>query len=125
MSQNRHYVSFIIIGRNFINCRLSGRKRTLQPLPINTDNFNLETILCDLFFFLFSPRGFWSQTGCHLKERNSSHTTCQCYHLTSFAVLMRITDMPENDTMVSTDSLKSTTTKIRCANFLTICYTFN
>lgn len=77
------------------------------------------------FFFLFSPRGFWSQTGCHLKERNSSHTTCQCYHLTSFAVLMRITDMPENDTMVSTDSLKSTTTKIRCANFLTICYTFN
>ena len=28
---------------------------------------------------------------------------------------MRITDMPENDTMVSTNSLKSTTTKIRCA----------
>ena len=105
-----------MIERNFINFRLSGRKGTL----INTDYFNLKTILCDLFFFLFSPRGFWSQTGCHLKERNSSHTTCQCYHLTSFAVLMRITDMPENDTMVSTDSLKSTTTKIRCASFLTI-----
>ena len=125
MSQNRHYVSFTMIGRNSINFRLSGRKRTLQPLPINTDNFNLETILCDLFFFLFSPRGFWSQAGCHLKERNSSHTTCQCYHLTSFAVLMRITDMPENDVMVSTDSLKSTTTKIGCTTFLTICFTFN
>ena len=125
MSQNRHYVSFTIIGRNFINFRLSGRKRTLQPLPINSYNFDLETILCDLFFLLFSPRGFWSQTGCYLKERNSSHTTCQCYHLTSFAVLMRITDMPENDVMVSTDSLKSTTTKIGCTTFLTICFTFN
>ncbi|CAH3156809.1 unnamed protein product [Pocillopora meandrina] len=52
-----------------------------------------------VFWNVSGPRGFWSQTGCHLKERNSSHTTCQCYHLTSFAVLMRITDMPENDTM--------------------------
>lgn len=52
-----------------------------------------------VFWNVSGPRGFWSKTGCHLKERNSSHTTCQCYHLTSFAVLMRIADIPEDDVM--------------------------
>ncbi|PFX32156.1 Latrophilin-1 [Stylophora pistillata] len=52
-----------------------------------------------VFWNVSGPRGFWSKTGCNLKERNSSHTTCQCYHLTSFAVLMRIADIPEDDVM--------------------------
>ncbi|XP_020607500.1 adhesion G protein-coupled receptor L3-like, partial [Orbicella faveolata] len=52
-----------------------------------------------VFWNTSSPRGFWSEAGCHLTKRNSSHTTCQCYHLTSFAVLMRVIDIPDNDVM--------------------------
>lgn len=46
-------------------------------------------------------RGFWSGEGCHVTDRNKSHTTCQCYHLTSFAVLMRVKDIRESTIMVS------------------------
>nr|XP_033813815.1 cadherin EGF LAG seven-pass G-type receptor 1 isoform X2 [Geotrypetes seraphini] len=34
--------------------------------------------------------GGWSSKGCELISRNQSHITCQCYHMTSFAVLMDI-----------------------------------
>lgn len=50
----------------------------------------------------YRTRGFWSGEGCHMTHRNKSHTTCQCYHLTSFAVLMRVKDVHKNPVMVST-----------------------
>ncbi|MEE6481192.1 hypothetical protein FKM82_012777 [Ascaphus truei] len=34
--------------------------------------------------------GGWSSKGCELLSRNKSHVTCQCNHMTSFAVLMDI-----------------------------------
>ncbi|XP_073475805.1 cadherin EGF LAG seven-pass G-type receptor 1 isoform X2 [Aquarana catesbeiana] len=34
--------------------------------------------------------GGWSSKGCDLLSRNKSHVTCQCNHMTSFAVLMDI-----------------------------------
>eukprot|EP00079_Xenopus_tropicalis_P015439 XP_004913058.1 PREDICTED: cadherin EGF LAG seven-pass G-type receptor 1 isoform X2 [Xenopus tropicalis] len=34
--------------------------------------------------------GGWSSKGCELISRNKSHVTCQCNHMTSFAVLMDI-----------------------------------
>ncbi|KAM9369337.1 LOW QUALITY PROTEIN: cadherin EGF LAG seven-pass G-type receptor 2 [Phaethornis superciliosus] len=34
--------------------------------------------------------GGWSARGCHLVFRNRTHVSCQCHHLTSFAVLMDI-----------------------------------
>uniref|UniRef100_UPI003EBE4DC0 cadherin EGF LAG seven-pass G-type receptor 2 precursor n=1 Tax=Danio rerio TaxID=7955 RepID=UPI003EBE4DC0 len=36
-----------------------------------------------------SPGG-WSSKGCEVVFRNSTHISCQCYHMTSFAVLMDI-----------------------------------
>lgn len=35
-------------------------------------------------------RGGWSAKGCEVVFRNSSHISCQCYHMTSFAVMMDI-----------------------------------
>jgi len=35
-----------------------------------------------------SAGGEWSTEGCKLVETNFTHTTCECNHLTSFAVLM-------------------------------------
>lgn len=35
-------------------------------------------------------KGGWSAKGCEVLFRNSSHISCQCYHMTSFAVLMDV-----------------------------------
>lgn len=34
--------------------------------------------------------GGWSSKGCEVLNRNNSHISCQCNHMTSFAVLMDI-----------------------------------
>ncbi|XP_078285549.1 adhesion G protein-coupled receptor E1-like isoform X2 [Rhinoraja longicauda] len=34
----------------------------------------------------------WSTRGCALMQSNSTHTTCQCQHLSSFAILMAFTE---------------------------------
>uniref|UniRef100_A0A8C0XZH2 Cadherin EGF LAG seven-pass G-type receptor 1b n=1 Tax=Cyprinus carpio carpio TaxID=630221 RepID=A0A8C0XZH2_CYPCA len=39
---------------------------------------------------LVAGGGAWSSKGCELVFRNSTHISCQCNHLTSFAVLMDI-----------------------------------
>ena len=39
-----------------------------------------------------------------MTNRNKTHTTCQCYHLTSFAVLMRVKDIRDKTVMVSESS---------------------
>ena len=42
--------------------------------------------------------GFWLEKGCitNLKSSNETHLTCECYHLTNFAVLMSVTDAADN-----------------------------
>lgn len=42
--------------------------------------------------------GFWLDKGCitNLKSSNETHLTCECYHLTNFAVLMSVTDAADN-----------------------------
>ncbi|CAG5127495.1 unnamed protein product, partial [Candidula unifasciata] len=32
--------------------------------------------------------GYWSQDGCHILRTNKTHTTCECNHMTNFAILM-------------------------------------
>nr|XP_004544839.2 cadherin EGF LAG seven-pass G-type receptor 2 isoform X3 [Maylandia zebra] len=39
---------------------------------------------------ILAGRGGWSAKGCEVVFRNSTHISCQCYHMTSFAVLMDI-----------------------------------
>ncbi|KAJ7999095.1 hypothetical protein DPEC_G00211860 [Dallia pectoralis] len=39
---------------------------------------------------LLAGNGGWSAKGCEVVFRNNTHISCQCYHMTSFAVLMDI-----------------------------------
>lgn len=39
---------------------------------------------------LVSGTGGWSARGCEVVFRNESHVSCQCNHMTSFAVLMDV-----------------------------------
>lgn len=38
-----------------------------------------------------STDGAWSGSGCTVADFNETHTTCCCYHLTSFAIMMEPT----------------------------------
>ena len=35
-------------------------------------------------------RGEWSDEGCMLVSTNKTHTTCECNHLTNFAIIMNV-----------------------------------
>lgn len=43
-----------------------------------------------VLFYCRAGKGGWSAKGCEVVFRNSTHISCQCYHMTSFAVLMDI-----------------------------------
>lgn len=83
---------------------------TLHPMSFNSFEEPVTLILKNaehneedqascVFWNTNGTRGFWSGEGCHMTHRNKSHTTCQCYHLTSFAVLMRVKDVHKNPVM--------------------------
>ncbi|NXG39962.1 AGRE4 protein, partial [Dromaius novaehollandiae] len=40
--------------------------------------------------------GRWSEQGCERLESDHLYTTCSCWHLSSFAILMAISDVEEN-----------------------------
>ena len=42
------------------------------------------------FLFGYSGTGIWSTSGCELLMSNETHSSCRCYHLTNFAVLMQV-----------------------------------
>uniref|UniRef100_A0A7N8XFW1 Cadherin EGF LAG seven-pass G-type receptor 1a n=1 Tax=Mastacembelus armatus TaxID=205130 RepID=A0A7N8XFW1_9TELE len=43
--------------------------------------------------------GGWSSKGCELLNRNNTHISCQCNHMTSFAVLMDISKREHGDVL--------------------------
>ena len=57
---------------------------TIELRHLNEDNMTDPVCV----FWDFAVHG-WSGSGCRVKSSNSSITTCECDHLTSFAVLMR------------------------------------
>uniref|UniRef100_A0AAR2M2I0 Cadherin EGF LAG seven-pass G-type receptor 1 n=2 Tax=Pygocentrus nattereri TaxID=42514 RepID=A0AAR2M2I0_PYGNA len=48
---------------------------------------------------LLSGSGAWSAKGCELIFRNSTHISCQCNHMSSFAVLMDISKREHGDVL--------------------------
>lgn len=78
--------------------------RLLEPLHcvrLDTENppscaivplFLFFCIIVDMSIcaFRIGGTGGWSSKGCEVLERNNSHISCQCNHMTSFAVLMDV-----------------------------------
>ena len=72
-----------------------GRGRHIElshPVTIELRHINEENMTDPVCVFWDYEAHGWSGSGCQLKSTNSSITTCQCDHLTSFAVLMRPVD---------------------------------
>ncbi|XP_029774663.1 adhesion G protein-coupled receptor E3 [Suricata suricatta] len=60
---------------------------------------NGERAVC-VYWKSMKVGGQWSSDGCFLKQANRSHTTCNCTHLSSFAVLMALTNQEEDPVLV-------------------------
>uniref|UniRef100_A0A8C3TIL7 Cadherin EGF LAG seven-pass G-type receptor 1 n=1 Tax=Chelydra serpentina TaxID=8475 RepID=A0A8C3TIL7_CHESE len=56
--------------------------------------------------------GGWSSKGCELFSRNQSHVSCQCNHMTSFAVLMDISKREVSEGKLHRDIVTYTTVSI-------------
>ncbi|XP_067877076.1 adhesion G protein-coupled receptor E4-like isoform X2 [Heterodontus francisci] len=57
-------------------------------------NKNMSYITC-VYWNLTEKGSFWSPEGCELVMHNRTHTVCRVSHLSSFAVLMALKDLPE------------------------------
>ncbi|XP_017552506.1 cadherin EGF LAG seven-pass G-type receptor 1 isoform X2 [Pygocentrus nattereri] len=64
--------------------------------------------------------GGWSSKGCELVSRNKTHISCQCNHMTSFAVLMDISKREHGDVL----PLKIVTYATVSASLLALLITF-
>ncbi|KAK3577482.1 hypothetical protein CHS0354_026429 [Potamilus streckersoni] len=66
------------------------------PKPISftfkTDEmiYSHASPLCSFWNFSEGHVGAWSQEGCRRINYNSTHTTCECDHMTNFAILMDV-----------------------------------
>ncbi|XP_022539969.2 adhesion G-protein coupled receptor G4 [Astyanax mexicanus] len=75
---------------------------TLRHLQPKEDHSEVQCVYWD--FQKNSGLGGWDSNGCHLKHTNATHTTCHCFHLTHFGVLLDISKTPINpkDDMILT-----------------------
>ena len=53
-----------------------------KPVNVSEDDY---TPVCSYYNF---SRSDWSTEGCQILEQDNSSVTCQCDHLTNFAILM-------------------------------------
>ncbi|XP_072023702.1 adhesion G protein-coupled receptor L2-like isoform X3 [Amphiura filiformis] len=51
---------------------------------------NVTDPVCAYWQFINRTRGEWSDKGCMLVDTNKTHTTCECNHLTNFAIIMNV-----------------------------------
>nr|KAG5700101.1 hypothetical protein BaRGS_029851 [Batillaria attramentaria] len=57
--------------------------------------------LCSFWSISESGLGEWSQEGCWVVSSNANQTTCECDHMTNFAILMAVQEVKISDTHMS------------------------
>uniref|UniRef100_A0A671R1N7 Cadherin EGF LAG seven-pass G-type receptor 1-like n=1 Tax=Sinocyclocheilus anshuiensis TaxID=1608454 RepID=A0A671R1N7_9TELE len=88
--------------------------------PITLDYNLLETEERTKPVCVVGGTGAWSSKGCDLISRNHTHISCQCNHMTSFAVLMDISKREHGDVL----PLKIVTYTTVSASLLALLLTF-
>ncbi|ESO92386.1 hypothetical protein LOTGIDRAFT_216894 [Lottia gigantea] len=79
-----------------ISASLGGADHVKLPEPISFTLKHKQTFpqnavpLCSFLNLSEGVVGIWSQEGCKLVKTDDSSTTCQCDHLTNFAILMDV-----------------------------------
>ncbi|KAK3577487.1 hypothetical protein CHS0354_026437 [Potamilus streckersoni] len=114
------------INTNIISASVNGGHRITKlnrPVIFTLEHTSIMTHsryipLCS--FWDFDPSnltGHWSQEGCQVISSCPSNTTCQCDHLTNFAVLMDVSGTelsPEHEMSLTTITYVGCTISILC-----------
>ncbi|XP_078592868.1 adhesion G protein-coupled receptor L2-like isoform X3 [Branchiostoma floridae x Branchiostoma japonicum] len=89
---NSRVISATVVNENS-STELGGVVTIVLEHISDEKTINLTTASCS--FWNFSLGGFWSNEGCtkNSDKSNQTHTTCECTHLTNFAILMSVTEL--------------------------------
>ncbi|KAK9889492.1 hypothetical protein WA026_004771 [Henosepilachna vigintioctopunctata] len=74
-------------------CASLGKGRHIQlkePVSLTFRHIHTENVTNPSCVFWDYSMNAWSNEGCHVEFSNKTHTTCQCSHLTNFAILMDV-----------------------------------
>ncbi|KAF6730891.1 Cadherin EGF LAG seven-pass G-type receptor 1 [Oryzias melastigma] len=94
-----------VINTAIVSATVHTEDAPLPPVldpPITLQYTLLETEertkpVCVFWDHSITNGGGWSSKGCEVLNRNNSHISCQCNHMTSFAVLMDISKRERGD----------------------------
>ena len=64
------------------------------PLELTLRHLQVDNVTNGRCAFWDIKRSDWSTAGCETVSSNRTHTVCRCNHLTNFAVLMDISNVP-------------------------------
>lgn len=84
------------IASHVVSVSIGHADTSKLPQPVTFSLKLLEQIdgeyvpLCSFWNFSEGESGRWSQAGCDVTSRTSHRVTCQCNHLTSFAILLDV-----------------------------------
>ncbi|XP_071120942.1 adhesion G protein-coupled receptor L3-like isoform X1 [Mytilus edulis] len=85
------------VASNIVSASIAGDKTIEFPLSPVIFTIQLSRTygeaaqpLCSFWNFSEGVYGQWSQEGCNRIKENATHVTCQCTHLTNFAILMDV-----------------------------------
>ncbi|XP_048377743.1 adhesion G protein-coupled receptor E3-like isoform X2 [Stegostoma tigrinum] len=89
-----------VLNSAIITAVITSKTRDFPTRPINFTfshiraNVNNSIIRC--VYWNRSLTGIpWSPNGCELVSSNKTHTVCRAFHLSSFAILMALKDLPD------------------------------
>jgi adhesion G protein-coupled receptor L1 len=85
-----------IINSDIIGILLNRERYTplSEPIEFTLKHLMTNNVTNSRCVFWDIDRSEWSQQGCETIGSNDTHTSCKCNHLTNFAILMDINDIP-------------------------------
>ena len=89
-----------IVNSRVVSASLGKGRHVELPYPalLVFRHLNTENVSNPRCVYWDYTLNYWSEKGCRRLATNASHTTCECDHLTNFAVLMDIHTTPLSDT---------------------------
>ncbi|KAL5289846.1 hypothetical protein ACFFRR_009701 [Megaselia abdita] len=89
-----------------------------QPIKIRFRHLSSENVTNPVCVFWNFIEHTWSTDGCHLIDTNRTHSTCQCNHLTNFALLAE--EMDTNSIFLNTSLVAFFTKDVRVLLYISI-----
>ncbi|XP_069460045.1 adhesion G protein-coupled receptor E1-like isoform X2 [Ambystoma mexicanum] len=99
-TDSSEFLSGVHINSRVVSGQITSKTRSAfsDPVIIILEHLKemefIHNVIC-VFWNGIKEGGSWSRHGCELLASNSTHTTCSCNHLSSFAIIMTIDELKE------------------------------